>query len=39
MTYTWEFDTAVTAFWCSTGLLDVKISEGTAWGLDNADLV
>lgn len=39
VTYTWEFDTAVTAFWCSSSLLDVKVSELATWGLDNSDLV
>ena len=36
---TWQFDSAVTALWCSTGLLDVKISELAAGSLDNSDLV
>ena len=38
-TYTWELDAAVTAFWCSTLLLEVKDTELATWGLDDADLV
>lgn len=39
MTYTCELDTAVTALWCSTLLLEVKVAELTTWGLNNPDLV
>lgn len=38
-THTGELDAAVTAFWRSTLLLDVQVSEVTAGGLDDADLV
>jgi len=36
---TGEFDAAVTAFWCSALLLQVKISELASGSLNNADLV
>ena len=39
ITYTWQFDSTVTAFWRSTSLLDVKISKLTTGGLNDADLV
>jgi len=39
ITYTWQLDSTITTLWCSTSFLDVKVSKGTAWGLDNADLV
>ena len=38
-THTWELDATVTALWCSSSLLDVKVSELATWSLDNADLV
>lgn len=38
-TYTCKLDTAVAALWCSSSLLDVKVTELTTWGLDHADLV
>lgn len=34
-----EFDTAVTTFWGGSLLLDVKVSEVAAWGLDDTDFV
>lgn len=39
MTYTWELDATVTALWCSALLLEVKVTELSTWGLDDADLV
>lgn len=39
LTYTWELNSTVTALWCSSGLLDVEVTERTTWGLHNADLV
>lgn len=38
-TYTWELDAAVTALWCGTLLLEVKVTELATWSPDNADLV
>ena len=38
-TYTGELETTVTTFWCSSLLLDVKVTEFTTWGLNDADLV
>lgn len=38
-TYTCELDTAVTTLWCCALLLEVEVSELTAWGLDHSDLV
>lgn len=38
-THALEFDTAVTTFWGGSLLLDVKVSEVAAWGLDDADFV
>ena len=39
VTYTWELDATVTALWCSALLLEVKVTELSTWGLDDADLV
>lgn len=38
-TYTWELDAAVTALWSGTLLLEVKVTELSTWGLNDADLV
>jgi hypothetical protein len=38
-TYSWQLDSAVSTLGRSSSFLDVKVSEGSAWGLDNADLV
>jgi hypothetical protein len=38
-TYTWEFDTAITAFGSCAFLLDVQKSQAAARGLDDTDLV
>jgi len=35
----WEFDSTVTALWCSTLLLDVQVPELSAGGLHNTDPV
>ena len=37
--YTWQFDTAITAFWGRSSLLDVKVAEIAAGGFDDADFV
>lgn len=38
-TYTWELDTAVTAFGRSSSLLDVQKSELATGSLDHSDVV
>jgi len=39
MTYSWQFDSTVSALGRCTGLLDMKVSKFSSGRLDNTDLV